>query len=160
MKTSGVSRTKRILFGFTLMCTMGISVADSYPGSVSIQLFSGSQHANAVDYHYLPNANVYFSYSTGHYYYPSHRKYPSHRGWQHSRTLPPRYGIHPRKRHLIRGDVRRSWSHQRRQHHGHRSHQQRGWQGWSHGRRQHGGEDRHNNRHDNDRHERGGRHRG
>lgn len=156
MKIKSVSTTKRTLFGMMLLCVTGASVAGSSHGSLSLRLFSGFPHTSAVDFHYFPNANVYFSYSTGHYYYPSNR------GWSRSRVLPPNFRVHPRERLVVQGDGGHSWHYkQRRRHHGYRSHQQRGWQGWGHGRRQHqyGGDGRRNDRHG-DSHERGGRHRG
>lgn len=152
MKTNRISRTKKTLFGFTLLCAMGVSVAGPFPGSVSIHLFPGFPQANAVDFHYFPNANVYFSFSTGQYYYPSHG------AWQHSRVLPPRFRIHPRERHWVRGDHRvGSRHHQPRRHHNPRSYGHGDRHGWDHDRRQ---PERHGDRHRSDRREGGDRHRG
>ena len=167
MKTKRISRTTTILFGFSLLCAVGSSVAGPFPGLVNIRLSHGFPHANAIDFHYYPNANVYFSFSTGNYYYPSHG------GWQHSRVLPRHLRAHLRERQMLHREYRVGRGHYKpRRHHerrdyghrgsGHRDYGHRGSggrdkHGWDQGQRQ---QDGRGDRHRSDRREGGDRHRG
>lgn len=52
----------------------------------------GSSYYHPFDYYYYPYSRVYFSISTGYYYYPDGDR------WIKVRTLPPRYYLDRRDR--------------------------------------------------------------
>ena len=52
----------------------------------------GSSYYDPFDYYYYPYSRIYFSISTGHYYYPEGNR------WLKVRTLPSRYYLDRRDR--------------------------------------------------------------
>ena len=84
---------------------------------------AGSRHydyesppSGTFDYHYYPNAHVYFD-SHRHLYHYHHKQ----RGWQSVKKLPKYIHIDKQRRYSVRSDHRRPWKNQhlQKKHRGH-----------------------------------------
>ena len=112
MKTKIPSLVLRALFGVALLSVAGIGSAGSVPGPHSIMVSSVFPAVTSIDFHFYPSAGVYFSLSTGHYYYPTPH------GWHDLRSLPRHFHLDPRERVIVRGERYQPYLN-------HRSHQDR-----------------------------------
>lgn len=142
MNTKRLSRTRLMLFGVILMSVAGISHANPFNSALHIRLFPSFPHANAIDFHYLANTGVYFSFTTGQYYYPTRH------GWRPARVLPRQFILHPRDRHIVRWYGKHRGKHPWRHQHG-RHDFKRGWDSRDHHGKSHGWDRRENARRDN-----------
>lgn len=97
MKTKIVSRPLRAVMALALLGCAGVAGAGSLQGSLNIHLAPMFPYANSVDFHYFPGTGVYFSYRTGHYYYPAPQ------GWVYSRLPPPHFQVPPGGTVWVRG---------------------------------------------------------
>ena len=80
---------------------LSLSLVVGLTGCVYDPYYSGPAHRNSYapffyplyyDYYYYPSVQVYFHFSTGHYYYPHGKR------WIRSRVLPPQIHLDSRER--------------------------------------------------------------
>lgn len=82
----------KVVGGGLLAATMLTGVVGCDDGYRVRSVSYGSSYYHPFDYYYYPYSRVYFSVTTGYYYYPGRER------WIKVRTLPPRYYLDRRDR--------------------------------------------------------------